>query len=256
MLLFSLLLACAPVFRYPGPTRSLGKAVDTPNQTSGPWRGGAEQPEREAVVHVEPPDAQAAPSSKEKSWKPRRALKGSGQGVADAAGHYVGKTVMSCSGEKFRYDCSGLVNVVHYKAGIDLRGQNSEGLLDMARELGVEHGGPPKMGDVVFFDNTYDRNKNGRLDDKLTHVAVVESVDSDGTVHMVHKGSKGVVRIVMNPEHPEDRLGPEGQEWNDWLRARKKGDSKNTPYLAGQMFVGSASFWAAPELRTDALAEN
>lgn len=256
MFLFSLLLACAPVFRYPGPTRSLGKAVDTPNETSGPWRGGSEQPEREAVVHVEPPDAQSAPPSKEKSWKPRRALKGSGQGVADAAGHYVGKTVMSCSGEKFRYDCSGLVNVVHYKAGIDLRGQNSEGLLDMARELGVDHGGAPKTGDVVFFDNTYDRNKNGRLDDSLTHVAVVESVDADGTVHMVHKGSKGVVRIVMNPEHPDQRLGPEGQEWNDWLRARKKGDSKNTPYLAGQMFVGSASFWAAPELRTDALVEH
>ncbi len=254
MLLFSLLLACAPVFRYPGPTRSLGKAVDTPSETSGPW-GGADQPEREAVVVVEPDPAEGS-APKERTRTPRRALKGSGQGVADAAGHYVGKTVMSCSGEKFRYDCSGMVNVAHYKAGIDLRGQNSEGMLALARELGVDHKGPPRVGDVVFFDNTYDRNKNGRLDDALTHVAVVEDVDSDGTVHLVHKGSKGVVRIVMNPEHPEERLGPDGKEWNDWLRARKKGDSKNTPYLAGQMFVGSASFWAAPELRVDALVEN
>lgn len=254
MLLFSLLLACAPVFRYPGPTRSVGKAVDTPSETSGPW-GGGEEPAREAVVVVEPADAGPSSSPRERTRTPRRALKGSGQGVADAAGFYVGKKVMSCSGEKFRYDCSGLVNVAHYKAGIDLRGQNSEGLLNMARELGVDHKGPPRVGDVVFFDNTYDRNGNGRLDDDLTHVAVVEDVDPDGTVHLVHKGSKGVVRIVMNPEHPEDRLSPEGKEWNDWLRARKKGDSKNTPYLAGQMYVGCASFWAAPELRVDALVE-
>ncbi|MED5372525.1 MAG: CHAP domain-containing protein [Myxococcota bacterium] len=244
-------LACAPVFRYPGPTRGVGKtASPTPTSTSGPWSGDPDQ--REAVAYYEAPkqaESGQGEQDEPKPRKPRRGRKGDGDKVAKAAGHYVGKKVMSCGGESFRYDCSGLVNVVHYKAGIDLRGLNSDGLWSMAQELGVDHKGLPETGDVVFFDNTYDRNGNGRLDDKLTHVAVVESVDDDGTVHLVHKGSKGVVRIVMNPEHPDQRLSPQGKEWNDWLRARKKGDSKSTQYFSGQLWVGSASFWAAPELQ-------
>ena len=45
--------------------------------------------------------------------------------------------------------------------------------------------------EMVFFDNTYDRNKNHRLDDPLTHIAIVVGVDTDETIQMVHLGGSG-----------------------------------------------------------------
>jgi hypothetical protein len=57
----------------------------------------------------------------------------------------------------------------------------------------------------VFFDRTYDRNKNGRVDDTLTHIAVVTSVAPDGTVTMVHRSSsKGITKLRMNTDKPDD----------------------------------------------------
>ena len=58
-------------------------------------------------------------------------------------------------------------------------------------------GGPaPQAEDALgrghrLFRDTYDRNRNRRRDDDLTHVAIVESVASDGTITLVHKGGEG-----------------------------------------------------------------
>jgi hypothetical protein len=119
-------------------------------------------------------------------------------------------------------------------------------LFDAAREARVlHHRHVPSPGDVAFFDDTYDRNGNGRLDDELSHVAIVESVDEDGTIHLVHVGSKGVVRIVMNLRRPEDHVDEAGKVLNDYLRAHADGDAPRTRYLAGELWAGFASFWKA-----------
>src|SRR5262249_47276628 len=38
----------------------------------------------------------------------------------------------------------------------------------------------PEPGDIAFFRETYDRNRDGARNDGLTHVALVESVDGAG----------------------------------------------------------------------------
>ncbi|MBK9648710.1 MAG: CHAP domain-containing protein [Deltaproteobacteria bacterium] len=183
----------------------------------------------------------------------RRAARGretDGERVAKAAAHYIGKTSLTCNGKNYRYDCSGFVNVSYARAGYDLGLLNTAALYDLAKEEDLYHRRRrPLVGDVVFFDNTYDRNGNGKLDDPLSHVAIVESIDDDGTITLIHKGSsKGVVRIVMNLEHPEEARSPEGKVWNSHLRGKSSKDPRGTEYLTGQLWVGNASFWSSSAL--------
>jgi hypothetical protein len=166
--------------------------------------------------------------------------------ISSGASAWVGKKRLRHNGTTYRYDCSGFVNAAHAMAGEDLAHRNTAGMVDYAKSLGVyERVGSPGQGDTVFWDNTHDRNKNGRLDDTFTHVGVVERVDDDGTLHLVHLGSKGVVRIRMNLLRPNDYKNASGKILNSFLRRRTKKDRRGTQYLSGQLYSGMASFWAA-----------
>ena len=164
--------------------------------------------------------------------------------VSSAAEAFQGKTRLVVGETSHRYDCSGFVMACYDKAGIPLSGSvrmmeaqaKKEGVFFRARSSAK-----PVPGDVAFFDNSYDRNKNGRRDDQLTHIAVVTSVDAEGTIEMMHLGSKGVVKLWMNLRHPGSYKGPDGQIWNSFLRVNRKGD--NGPRLAGELCVGFASLW-------------
>ena len=136
----------------PGPTTKVGSQ-----------RTAYVPPEMNETEHVEP------------------ASRGTRQGrkVAKAAESFIGNRRMVVHGEKQRYDCSGMVCAAHKKAGIPLSG-SSKSLYKKAKDYGVSHKRKrPDVGDIAFFDNTWDRNKNGRRDDRLTHVAIVEHVERE-----------------------------------------------------------------------------
>lgn len=131
-----------------------------------------------------------------------------------------------------RSDCSGLVESILARAGASIRGTSRTFWTDARRNARLSL--RPRPGDLVFFDRTYDANRNGRVDDLLTHVAVIARVDDDGTVLMVHRGGIGIRRLRMNLSHPSaHRRG--GKIINDFLRARGYG-GKRSPRLAGQLF--------------------
>lgn len=215
-----LLLACSSaVLRIPGP---LDELVEPAPRVVAP----KEVAPREAAV------AKVAPAE--------------GGKVAEAAVAFLGASRLTVKGETYRFDCSGLVEAAYAKAGAVWTG-STEDLFHVAREQGVLHRRrTPSPGDIAFFDDTYDRDGNGRRDDPLSHSAVVVAVAEDGTVEMVHVGSKGVVSLRMNLRHPEERLSPEGAVWNDYLRAPGKHDSPRTRYLAGELWVGFGSLWKLP----------
>ncbi len=221
-MLIWLALACAPpAYRIPGPLGQLGVGDRPTLETPRP---------------------------------PRQALPTPGDGIADAAVFYLGKGVLRCDGEQYRMDCSGFVDAAHARAGIDLGHANSAALWAIAGAHGVA-GRAPRVGDTVFFDNTHDRNGNRRLDDELTHVAIVEALDADGTLHLVHLASAGVVRVRMNLEHPDTHKAPDGKVWNDFLRRQTSRDPKGTRYLSAQLYRGCASFWEAEGLRSAVLVD-
>jgi hypothetical protein len=100
-----------------------------------------------------------------------------------------------------------------------------------------DRGRRPDPGDLVFFDQTWDRDRDGKRDDPLTHVGLVEWVNQDGTVTFLHRGGSGVVRAVMNLDHPDKARDEAGRPLNSQIRSKvRPGDE--TPVLAGQLFAG------------------
>jgi hypothetical protein len=110
--------------------------------------------------------------------------------------------------------------------------------------------GTPRPGDLVFFRETYDRNRDGRRNDGLTHVALVDKVEPNGTVVVIHRVKRGVVRYRMNLARPDLKKDPRtGAVLNDMLRAPGAG---KTPVLTGQLFAAYGS--VLPEPRPEAVA--
>lgn len=229
-LLVAVLAGCAHGgLRYPGPVRHIGQAPDAPYA------------ERVEPVELGSDDADDAVAE-----APRRQGK-KGSAVAEAAGELVGQRRMTGGGEVHRFDCSGMVEAAHARAGIDLQGSSKE-MYAIAKAEGLLHKRKrPHLGDVVFWDNTYDRNRNGRRDDELTHVGVVEAVLDDDTIRVVHLGSRGVVQIAMNLRHPDERLNDKGEIINSHVRASR--DARSGPVLAGGLFKAFGSLWKLPEGR-------
>lgn len=167
---------------------------------------------------------------------------------------YIPKTVgltefPKVNNKKYNGDCSGFIAFLFHVAGLNLlklygKGDSGvsaiwDGLSDYGFILDHDDLLP---GDIVFFDNTYDKNKNGLWDDKFSHIGVVESIDENNTVTYVHYGGKGVVRAKMNLYYPTKyTITENGQQYrvNDLLRnSSKKG--VNPKYLAGSLFKGAA----------------
>lgn len=155
--------------------------------------------------------------------------------TAGAAG-LVGLSSLRKATRQVPDDCTGLVWLVYGSAGVELAG-DVESLYRLARVKGAVHHSKPRPGDLAFFRETYDRNRDGLRNDGLTHVGVVESVERDGTVTFIHRGSAGVARAQMDPRRPHLR-SHEGEKVNDFLRAAS---GKRRAYLAGELFADYAS---------------
>jgi len=221
ILLLLITSGCAGI-RYPGPVGAIGALPPPPDYR---------EPEPEAeVARVKRADDPGAP-------------------VADAAEHYLGKGRLTHGGDLYRWDCSGFIEAAHARAGFSVKG-SSVSMFEEAKTLGVLDKQRPAPGDVAFFENTYDRNGNGRLDDDITHVAIVTSVDEDGTIHMVHKGGSGVTRLMMNLDRPDLHQDESGKVINSYLRNRTRKDPRGTRYLTGELSEGFASYWEAPGTRS------
>jgi hypothetical protein len=222
----------------------------------------APRPLPDEVGSPPPPSESSAPRASRpaasSSSKPRRpAGPEAREEVLAAARGLVGRTKIQLSGRTWPADCTGFVEAVHSRAGVSLRGAAAKGdngvtaFYRYARAKGrVYTRGTPRPGDLVFFRETYDRNRDGRRNDGLTHVALVDEVESDGTVVVIHRVTRGVVRYRMNLDRPHLRRDPRtGEVLNDLLRAPGAG---KTPVLTGQLFAAYGS--VLPEPRPAAVA--
>jgi hypothetical protein len=169
--------------------------------------------------------------------------------LAARAASLVGqRSAFRAGAERFNPDCTGFVQAVYQLEGVPLRAlmrsaapQEPSGVAAAFRALeayGVVFGGGgewPAPGDLVFWHDTHDRNRNGRADDRFTHVGIVEYV-AEGTVVFLHRGAKGVARGAMNPERPGERSA-DGVLVNSPIRHRSS-RGRDVPVLAGALFAG------------------
>ncbi len=157
----------------------------------------------------------------------------------------VGKT-------RYRRDCSGFVLAVFASEkipienlmGMNRRRSSVAELYSLAKRKGLVHRQKvPAIGDLVFFDDTYDRNRDGRSNDPLTHVGIVERVDPDGTVTFVHRVRRGVLRYRLNRFRPHIRRDPETRKvLNHYLKIGRSGKgAKAGQRLTGELFHAFAT---------------
>jgi hypothetical protein len=147
----------------------------------------------------------------------------------------------------FRDDCSGFVSAIFTAAGIPMTG-NTASLWARAEEEDLIHHRPvPTVGDLAFFDNTHDRNGNGRWDDLRTHIAVVVDVEPDGTILLAHHGSeRALIRMNLLPENIGVHETDDGVLLNSWLRRRSPSDGGWDLRLTGLLWSGFAE--VAPDV--------
>lgn len=134
-----------------------------------------------------------------------------------------------------RRDCSGFVLAAYEAAGDPLaipeRYRKGTSVSVMLHEWmkGSEHtfkNGAPKPGDLVFFRDTM-----GALQNRITHVGIVEKVAADGTVTFLHHMGGKMRRDRMSLSNRTD------PDKNGYLRRKQK---RADPALAGELFVAYA----------------
>jgi cell wall-associated NlpC family hydrolase len=175
--------------------------------------------------------------------------------VLEAARTTLGQSRPRIDGERVPTDCSGYLHALFARAGIDLfaEGRPSDNGVRAIVRFVERHGrlfrGPVAApGDLVFFDNSYDRNGDGRLDDRLTHAGLVEQVLQDGTMLIVHATNHGIVREPMNLVKPHDAFGADGRALNAPLRRKDASDGPRTPRLMSELFAGFGSVFQRERL--------
>lgn len=157
------------------------------------------------------------------------------------------------NGKSFLYDCQGTVARIYWAQGIDLtrnyalpeyqhmRGGVPRIYATYKADGKVHFNKVPKPADLVFFDNTWDDNGNGRMDDPFTHIGMVETVDADGTVSVIHHCSKGIKVYKMNLSKPTVYQDDSGKVLNNFIRRQSSDDPPGTSYVLGNYFSGFAA---------------
>ncbi|MFN7132085.1 MAG: CHAP domain-containing protein, partial [Myxococcales bacterium] len=166
-----------------------------------------------------------------------------GEAIARTAAGYIGEQTIVSGGRRYPDDCTGFVRAVYAAHGVELFTDDAQpgdngvtAIWRFASKNGRVRTRQARVGDIVFFKETYDRNRDGRRNDGLTHVGIVDGIEPDGTVTVVHRVARGVVRYRMNLERPKERKDEKtGRVLNDYLRER--GRSR----LAGELFAGFAT---------------
>jgi hypothetical protein len=167
--------------------------------------------------------------------------------IVRSAARLVGARTVELNGRRINYDCAGVTRAVFLEHGIDLyesrtadRQANGVRLIyNHIREYGRVHQGPAvKPGDLVFFDNTWDSNGDGKMNDPLTHVGIVERQDRDGTITFISRVAGAVERYHMNLGLPHVHRAADGKILNDHLRRKDAGVADQAGYLTGELFAG------------------
>ncbi len=168
--------------------------------------------------------------------------------LLEGAQYILNTRSLTIRGRHFNADCTGLVLAIYWYAGIDLSrdfnkftGGGVERLYRTLERYNLLYSTTePLTGDLIFWDNTYDHNEDGRWDDPLSHAGMVTSVDPDGTIAYIHYHvTLGIHIDYMNLRNPSVQSV---SEWghvkviNSPMRLVERGKPHPPHWLAGQLY--------------------
>jgi len=234
LLLLPALAACyiyAPPRWGADPGRRYATRERARSQATAPRRAARSAPRPEEGYEVRP-GARDEPSPPALAGAAARAVQPEEPPTPPDVGEVRGRIVEAARrflGQPFAGDCSGFVRRVLRDADVDVGPLPSAHSMSESLHLACRTVRRPLPGDLVFFHDTYDRNRDGKLGDPWTHVALVEAVEGD-QVWILHRGGRGISRLLMNLSQPHDRT------LNDPVRVRTAHDPEGTRYLAAELF--------------------
>ena len=168
--------------------------------------------------------------------------------LAEGARSMIGAKQLLVRGRRFTMDCTGLVLAMYWYAGIDLARDfnkftgNGVGRIykTLEREDLLYSTSTPLVGDIIFWDNTYDANEDDSINDPLSHVGMVLKVDDDATITYVHYHiRRGITTDYMNLRNPavQDQRGfGHIKVINSPLRMAVPGKPHAENWLSGQLY--------------------
>ncbi len=165
--------------------------------------------------------------------------------VVESASRLVGARTILSEGKRIAYDCAGVTRAIFLEHGIDLyrgefnalKGNGVRLIYNHVRQHGVLHQeADVRPGDLIFFDNTWDFNGDGKMNDPLTHVGIVEHLDPDGTVVFISRVADAIARYRINLSHPHVHKNADGRVLNDYIRRKHSTDHGNLARLTGELF--------------------
>ena len=143
-------------------------------------------------------------------------------------------------------DCSGFVTLINKKFNRDFfdekeldkfytkHGLKSEAMFKLYESKNLIAFDDPKVGDLVFFNNTTRSTKNNKKAKIVTHVGIVSSVEKDGTVGFTHNSRGKNAVDFMNLKNKNTRKKG-NKELNSYVVSCK---NNNTSCLASNRFAG------------------
>jgi hypothetical protein len=177
-----------------------------------------------------------------------------------AARGSVGVESPEIGGKPAPRDCALFIGAVFAAGGVDLfaEARDTDGGVRAIYRYVQRRGrlrprGPPAAGDLVFFDNSYDRNGDGRANDRLTHMGLVDEVRPDGTMFVIHSTNHGIVREPMNLSRPHDLTNGRGERINAFLRRKHPREPARLAHrhLMSELFAGFGSVFAVETASAD-----
>ena len=186
--------------------------------------------------------------------------------LAEGAGYVLGRDSLDIRGKKFALDCTGVVLAIYYYAGLDLARDfpkySGNGVTRLYKSLEQQkllyNTNLPETGDIIFWDNTYDRNEDGRSNDPLTHVAMVVASKKDGTIKYIHHNyRKGIIIEYMNLLNPDVFQKLDAGEMriiNSPMRMRTPGKSHAEKWLSSQLYkIFGRGYLLSPRIKSKGL---
>jgi cell wall-associated NlpC family hydrolase len=195
------------------------------------------------------------PSCSTLPWEDRVAgtsqVSGIQEDLLEHAESYIGieSGALRTDDRNYTLDCSGVVLAIYYNAGIELEkcysmytGNGVKRIYSCLRDNKlIFNTKSPEPGDLIFWDNTYDRDGDGKFNDYFSHIGMVISVDEEGTIIYVHHNYRqGIIYERMNLYKPDDT------SLNSPMRMRGSPPAPEGQYLASHLVRVFGRAWQLP----------
>ncbi len=161
------------------------------------------------------------------------------------------------NGQEFPADCTGTVLAAYWGAGLNpvkyfhlYSGNGVKRLNDMGEAYELNYfDALPSPGDVIIWDDTYDKDGDGKWGDPFTHAGIVVSVSENGQITYLHYNYvRGVVLEKMNLFKPDEYTNDAGELVNSPMRMRSHRHIKPDAWLASHLVRGFIPLYEYPDL--------